>query len=67
VLKASHVTQPRVINVDKNADYPVAIERLKSDQTLAAQTELRQVKYSNNLIEQDHRKYQANYETDAGI
>ncbi|WP_242043473.1 IS6 family transposase [Leptolyngbya sp. FACHB-671] len=55
VLKASHVSQPRVINVDKNAAYPVAIERLKSDQTLAAQTELRQVKYLNNLIEQDHR------------
>jgi len=56
VLKANHVTPPRVINVDKNAAYPVAIERLKSDQTLATQTELRQVKYLNNLIEQDHRK-----------
>lgn len=55
VLKANHVSQPRVINVDKNAAYPVAIERLKSEQTLASQTELRQVKYLNNLIEQDHR------------
>lgn len=55
VLKANHVTQPRVINVDKNAAYPVAIDTLKSDQTLAAQTELWQVKYLNNVIEQDHR------------
>lgn len=55
VLKANHVTQPRVINVDKNAAYPVAIKQLKNEQTLAAQTELRQVKYLNNLIEQDHR------------
>lgn len=55
VLKANHVMQPRVINVDKNAAYPVAIEMLKSEQMLAAQTELRQVKYLNNLIEQDHR------------
>lgn len=55
VLQANHVSQPRVINVDKNATYPVAIERLKSEQTLASQTELRQVKYLNNLIEQDHR------------
>lgn len=54
VLKATHVIQPRVINVDKNAAYPVAIEGLKSEQTLAAQTELRQVKYLNNVIEQDH-------------
>ena len=55
VLKARHVTAPRVINVDKNAAYPVAIETLKSEQTLADQTELRQVKYLNNQIEQDHR------------
>lgn len=55
VLRASHVTPPRVINVDKNAACPIAMERLKSEQTLAAQTELRQVKYLNNLIEQDHR------------
>jgi len=55
VLKANHVTQPRVINVDKHAAYPIAIEKLKSEQTLAAQTELRQVKYLNNRIEQDHR------------
>jgi transposase-like protein len=49
VLKANHVTAPRVINVGKNAAYPVAIERLKSEKTLATQTELRQVKYLNNL------------------
>jgi transposase, IS6 family len=55
VLKANHATQPRVINVDKNAAYPVAIEQLKSEQMLAVQTELRQVKYLNNRIEQDHR------------
>ena len=55
VLKANHVTQPRVINVDKNAAYPVAMETLKSEQTLAPETQLRQVKYLNNRIEQDHR------------
>jgi len=55
VLKANHVTQPRVINVDKNAAYPVALDALKSEQTLATETELRQVKYLNNMIEQDHR------------
>jgi IS6 family transposase len=54
VSKASYVAPPHVISVGKNAAYPVAIERLKSDQTLAAQTELRQVKYLNNLIEQYH-------------
>src|SRR5918998_1051164 len=42
VLKAKHTQKPRVITVDKNAAYPVAVEALKADETLAAQTELRQ-------------------------
>jgi transposase-like protein len=46
---------PRVINVDKNAAYPKAIADLKSAGMLAEAVELRQVKYLNNLIEQDHR------------
>jgi transposase, IS6 family len=46
---------PRVINVDKNAAYPKAIAELKAAGQLPEQVELRQVKYLNNLIEQDHR------------
>ena len=45
----------RVINVDKNAAYPKAIAELKAAGILPEQVELRQVKYLNNLIEQDHR------------
>ena len=55
VLKATHTQTPRVITVDKNAAYPVAVEALKADKTLAAETKLRQSKYLNNIIEQDHR------------
>ena len=46
---------PRVINVDKNAAYPKAIAELKAAGILPEAVELRQVKYFNNLIEQDHR------------
>jgi transposase, IS6 family len=46
---------PRVINVDKNAASPKAIADLKAAGILPASVELRQVKYLNNLIEQDHR------------
>lgn len=46
---------PRVINVDKNAAYPKAIADLKAAGILPASVELRQVKYLNDLIEQDHR------------
>jgi IS6 family transposase len=52
---APHTVQPRVINVDKNAAYPKAVETLKALEHLAAVCELRQVKYLNNRIEQDHR------------
>ncbi|GHO81993.1 hypothetical protein KSD_97640 [Ktedonobacter sp. SOSP1-85] len=44
-----------MINVDKNAAYPKAIGELKSAGALPQHVELRQVKYLNNLIEQDHR------------
>jgi transposase-like protein len=44
-----------VINVDKNAAYPQAIADLKAAGALPDHVELRQVKYLNNLIEQDHR------------
>ena len=46
---------PRVMNVDKNAAYPKAMADLKAAGILPKQGELRQVKYLNNLIEQDHR------------
>lgn len=55
VLKGQHTQTPRVINVDKNAAYPIAMATLKGDETLAETSELRQVKYLNNVVEQDHR------------
>jgi len=46
---------PRVINVDKNPAYPAAIRELKREGTLKLRVRLRQCKYLNNIIEQDHR------------
>jgi len=54
-LQASHSIDPRVINVDKNAAYPPAIDELKEERVLSENCELRQVKYLNNIVEQDHR------------
>ncbi|GHO71311.1 IS6 family transposase [Ktedonobacter sp. SOSP1-52] len=54
-LGASHTVIPRVITVDKNAAYPKAVTELKAVGTLAIACELRQRKYLNNLVEQDHR------------
>ena len=54
-LGASHTSSPRVINVDKNAAYPKAFSELKAAGSIPEPCVLRQVKYLNNLIEQDHR------------
>jgi transposase-like protein len=55
VLQSTHNQQPRVINVDKNAAYPPAIDELTEDQSLPKTTELLTLKYLNNIVEQDHR------------
>jgi IS6 family transposase len=54
-LAASHSREPGAINVGKNAAYPKAFNELKTAGIIAESCELRQVKYLNNLIEQDHR------------
>lgn len=54
-LGSSHTVTPHVITVDKNAAYPKALKELRAARNLLASCELRQSKYLNNLIEQDHR------------
>jgi transposase, IS6 family len=54
-LAAPHSSAPRVITVDKNAAYPKAFKELKAERMMPDPCELRQSKYLNNLIEQDHR------------
>jgi len=54
-IDASGNPMQRVMNVDKNPAYPAAVEALKADGSLPARVALRQCKYLNNLIEQDHR------------
>ena len=54
-LSSDHVQPPRVITVDKNPSYPAAIENLKKNKKLPQDINMRQTKYLNNIIEQDHR------------
>ena len=54
-LAAPHTNTPRVITVDKNAAFPKAFKELKAEGILPDACELRQSKYLNNLVEQDHR------------
>ncbi|MEY8351713.1 IS6 family transposase, partial [Bacillus cereus] len=54
-LAFSRVSKPRVITVDKNPAYPIAIQELKEEKQMPEGIQLRQVKYLNNIVEQDHR------------
>jgi len=54
-LAFSHVSTLRVITVDKNPAYPVATEELKEEKKMPEGIQIRQVKYLNNIVEQDHR------------
>ncbi len=54
-LNSNHNQIPRVITVDKNPAYPPAIDKLKNDKILPINVGIRQIKYLNNIIEQDHR------------
>ena len=54
-LRAKHTGTPRVITVDKNAAYPPAFETLQQEGQLPPSCTLRQCKYLNNVVEQDHR------------
>ena len=54
-LSYNHNQIPRVITIDKNAAYPSAIDELTNDKILPENVGIRQIKYLNNIIEQDHR------------
>jgi IS6 family transposase len=55
VIQASGNAMPRVMNVDKNPEYPAAVDALKVEGALPRRVVLRQCKYLNKVIEQDHR------------
>ena len=54
-LGSKHNQIPRAMTVDKNPAYPSAVNELKNDRILPKNVGLRQIKYLNNIIEQDHR------------
>src|ERR671920_636271 len=55
VFSAEGNPMARVLNVDKNPAYPAAVRALKAEGTLPRRVRLRQCRYLNNVVEQDHR------------
>ncbi|MCZ8511629.1 IS6 family transposase [Paenibacillus filicis] len=54
-LSSPHNQSPRVITVDKNPAYPPTLQQLTNEKVLSKETLIRQTKYLNNIVEQDHR------------
>jgi len=54
-INARNSRIPSVINADQHQAYPPAFAAFQEDKTLPPSTKLRQNKYLNNVIEQDHR------------
>ncbi|SFK06876.1 DDE domain-containing protein [Bacillus sp. 71mf] len=50
-LRSFHVSKPRVITVDKNPAYPIAVEELRKEKNMSSGMQLRQKKYLNNIVE----------------
>ena len=55
-LAQPHTVNPRTITVDKNPAYPRATAEMKRSGGLWRFARLRQCKYLNNIVEQDHRR-----------
>jgi transposase, IS6 family len=55
-LAQSYIMNSGTITVDKNACYPRAVTGMKRDGQFWRRSKLRQVKYLNNIEEQDHRR-----------
>ena len=55
-LAQPHTGNPRTITVDKNPAYPKAVAEMKLSGHLWRFSRLRQCKFLNNIVEQDHRR-----------
>jgi len=55
-LGQPHTVSPRTITVDKNPAYPKAVTEMKAGGELWCRSRLRQCKFLNNIVEQDHRR-----------
>jgi len=55
-LAQPHTVNPRTVTVDKNPADPAAFAEMKRDRELWRFSRLRQCKYLNTIVEQDHRR-----------
>lgn len=66
-LNARNSTTPQVANTDKHKAYPPAVTAIQEDKRVPQSIELRQNKYLNKVIEQDHLFLQRLIKSDLGF
>ncbi len=66
-LQSFLISEPRVVTVDKNPAYPIAIEELRKQKKMPLGIQLRQVKYPNNIVEQGHRFIKKRFRSMLGL
>ncbi|MCP4486115.1 MAG: IS6 family transposase [Gammaproteobacteria bacterium] len=66
LLNAKHTQTPRVMTTDKHSSYGAAINDLKKNDKIPKDMPHRQIKYLNNIIEQDHRRIKWKTKTSMG-
>jgi transposase-like protein len=55
-LGQPHTVKPRTITVDRNPAYPLSVSEMKTHGALWRFARLRQAKFVNNILEQDHQR-----------
>jgi transposase-like protein len=55
MMQSDHAAPPYAMTVDKNPAYPIAFKAAQDDDLIPKGCKLRQSKYLNNIVEQDHR------------
>jgi len=55
VILSEHAAPPYAMTVDKNPAFPIAFEEVKDEGLIPKGCKLRQIRYLNNIVEQDHR------------
>ena len=53
--RSFYVSRPCVTTVDKHPIHPMVIEELKKGKKMPVGIQIRQIKYLNNIVEQNHR------------
>ncbi len=55
MIQSEHAAVPYVMTVDKNPAYPIAFDQEQDHSLIPKGCRLRQIRYLNNIVEQDHR------------